>query len=55
MNELDLIKEKIEALQSTFIPVNYWEGTKYKPYTIKLVKLEDILKILELIEKLTLK
>ena len=55
MEELDFIKEKIKSLQVTTIPVNHWEDTRYKPYTIKLVKLEDVLKILNLIENLNLR
>jgi hypothetical protein len=54
MEELDLIKEKIRSLPVTTIPVNYWENKKYKPYTVKLVKLDDVLKILDLIKKLEL-
>jgi hypothetical protein len=54
MEELDVIKEKIKSLPVTVIPVNYWENYKYKPYTVKLVKLDDVMKILELIKKLEL-
>lgn len=54
MEELDVIKEKIKSLPITVLPVNHWEDKKYKPYTIKLVKLEDVLWILELIKKLEL-
>jgi hypothetical protein len=56
INEVDkkVIVDKINALPVTVIPVNYWENTKYKPYTVKLVKLDDVLKILELIKKLEL-
>ena len=52
--ELDLIKEKIISLPVTTIPVNYWENKKFKPYSVKLVKLDDVLKILELIKNLEL-
>ena len=52
--ELDIIKEKINSLPVTTMPVNYWEDKKYKPYTVKLVKLDDVLKILKLIKKLEL-
>ena len=54
MEELDIIKDKIKSLPVTFIPVNYWEDKKFKPYTVKLVKLDDVMKILELIKKLEL-
>lgn len=52
--ELDIIKEKIKSLPVTVIPVNYWEDKKFKPYTVKLVKLDDVMKILELIKNLEL-
>jgi hypothetical protein len=52
--ELNIIKEKINSLPVTTIPVNYWEDKKYKPYTVKLVKLDDVLKILQLIKNLEL-
>jgi hypothetical protein len=56
IDEVDkkVIIDKINALPVTVIPVNYWEDKKYKPYTVKLVKLDDVLKILELIKKLEL-
>ncbi len=53
-NYIDVIEDKIKALPVTIIPVNHWENKKYKPYTVKLVKLDDVLKILELIKKLEL-
>jgi hypothetical protein len=52
--ELDIIKDKINSLPVTVIPVNHWEDKKYKPYTVKLVKLDDVLKILQLIKNLEL-
>ena len=52
--ELDIIKEKIRSLPITTIPVNYWEDKKFKPYSVKLIKLDDVLKILELIKNLEL-
>ena len=62
MEELDSVSEankqilidKIRALPVTIVPVNHWEDKKYKPYTVKLVKLDDVLWILELIKKLEL-
>lgn len=52
--ELDIIREKIYSLPVTIIPINHWEDKKYKPYTVKLVKLDDVLKIIELIKNLEL-
>jgi hypothetical protein len=49
-----IIEDKIKALPVTVIPINYWEDTKYKPYTVKLVKLDDVLFILKLIKRLEL-
>ena len=56
IDEVDkkVIEDKIKALPVTIIPVNYWEDKKYKPYTVKLVKLDDVLKILELIKRVEL-
>ena len=56
IDEVDkkVIEDKINALPVTVIPVNHWEDKKYKPYTVKLVKLDDVLKILELIKKVEL-
>jgi hypothetical protein len=52
--EKRVIEDKIKALPVTVISINHWEDKKYKPYTVKLVKLDDVLKILELIKKLEL-
>ena len=51
----EILVEKIKKLPMTIIPVNHWEDKKYKPYTVKLVKLDDVLKILDLVDKLELK
>lgn len=50
----EILIEKIKALPVTVVPVNHWEGTKYKPYTVTLVKLDDVVKILQLVKKLEL-
>ena len=50
----EILVEKIKTLPVTIIPVNHWEDKKYKPYTVKLVKLDDVLKILDLVKKLEL-
>lgn len=55
MTELDLIKDNILALPVTTIPINAWENKKYKPHTIKLIELDKVLQILQLIEELKLK
>ncbi len=47
MNDLEKIKEEIQKLNITYIPVNYWENTKYKPYTLKMIELDKVLKIIE--------
>ena len=55
MKELDVIKDSILALPVTTIPMNAWENKKYKPYTLKLVELDKVLQILQLIEEIKLK
>ena len=55
MKELDLIKDSIIALPVITVPMNAWENKKYKPYAVKLVELDKVLQILQLIEEIKLK
>lgn len=55
MEELDVIKDSILALSVTTVPMNAWENKKYKPYTVKLIELDKVLRILQLIEEIKLK
>jgi len=51
MDKIDKIRERILSLQVTHNPVNHWEGTRYKPYTEKLINLEKVLEILTPMDK----
>lgn len=55
MKELDVILDAVNKLPVTYQPVNAWENKKYKPYTVKLVSLDEVLRILSLIETVKLK
>lgn len=50
MSSKDEIKDKIQKLQVTHMPVNHWEDKKYKPYTVKMVDLDKVLKIIDELE-----
>lgn len=52
--EKDFIIDAINKLSITYMPVNAWVDKKYKPYTVKLVSLDDVLNIMRLIKKLEL-
>lgn len=54
MEEKDFIIDAVNKLPVTYQPVNAWENKKYKPYTVKLVPLDEVLRILSLIKKLEL-